>query len=109
MSREALEVLIRQALTEKLKDIVVGQGYLTDLGDGVLDEPIDEGLINATMLPCAYVFAGNEAPADGCNGGEYGSVWEFHVAAFALAPDGEIDDALARIKADIKKAVLTDE
>lgn len=109
MSREALEVLIRKAMTDKLRGIVTGRGYLTDLGDGVLDEPVEDELINHTMFPCAYVFAGDEAPADGCSGGEQGSVWAFHVAAFGIAPDGDIDDVLARIKADIKKAVLTDE
>lgn len=105
---DALEWEIEQALLEALRGILVENGYYTDLGDNVLDAPEAEDTIEESRWPYCYTLPGAEAPDDGCDGGRYGSVFEFFVVAYMSAPTTEIAALMARVKADVKKAVLTD-
>lgn len=105
---DALEIQIEAALTDALRDILIEGGYYTDLGTHVFEEPKLEDELNDTLMPCAFVVPGEEAATDGCNGGRYGSVFEFWVVIYARASAGEIKALLSRLKADVKKRVLTD-
>lgn len=102
---EPIEVRFRADLTEALRGILIGAGYYTDLGDHVSDVAMAEDELNESLLPCAYVTSQEEA-AEGCIGGE-GSFTQWWVVAYVRSSEETIEDEMSRVKADIKRRVLT--
>lgn len=106
---EPIEHQIRLALLERLRGIRVGAGYHTDLGEGVLERRIVRDQAAEANLPACTAFAGEEVARDGCMGGSFGSGLEVWVqCVFGPGPEDDLDLIASRVKADVKKAVLTE-
>lgn len=102
------EATVVTAVVSALGDIRVGADYFTDLGQHVSAVPFHEDTVNDSQLPAGYAIAGKEAPKDGCMGGTYGSVLEVYVALYVRDTGDGIGTEIARVKADVKKRLLTE-
>lgn len=110
-SSEPKEEQVRQAVLGKLRGITTGAGYYTDLGDNVFERRLLRAEVNDSHLPAASAFCGEEVADEACIGVamHYGSALQLWIQAVTGAgPDGDLDLACSRVKADIKKAVLAD-
>ena len=105
---DPIEHQIRLALLDRLRTVRVGAGFHTDLGENVRDRRIVRDEVPEVNLPACATFAGNEVAKDGCMGGTYGSGLEIWVqCVVGPGPEDDLDLQCSRVKADVKRAVLT--
>ena len=95
-------------LETSLADILIASGYHTDAGTRVDRRLENIETVDSANLPKLYIFTGSEnQPSQSIGPGCYRTEAEFVITGY-VEESLDLDNAVIRLEADIKKAVLTD-